>query len=71
MGGVNAWVTHTVSFTAGATENNQTLGVLLGVTSGTQVEWDNLTLTKEVIPEPSSLALLGLGGLLVARRRRG
>lgn len=30
----------------------------------------NATLRLEVIPEPSSLALLGLGGLLVARRRR-
>ncbi|MEO0477074.1 MAG: PEP-CTERM sorting domain-containing protein [Planctomycetota bacterium] len=30
---------------------------------------DNLEVN--VIPEPTSLALLGLGGLLVARRRRG
>lgn len=27
--------------------------------------------TRVVVPEPTSLALLGLGGLLVARRRRG
>lgn len=34
------------------------------------VNLDNATLTKTVIPEPSSLALLGLGGLLAMRRRR-
>jgi hypothetical protein len=39
-------------------------GVGIRITRGTI---DNIT----VIPEPSSLALLGLGGLLIARRRRG
>lgn len=32
---------------------------------------DSLTLNGAAVPEPTSLALLGLGGLLVARRRRG
>ena len=32
---------------------------------------DNIALDGVLIPEPGSLALLGLGGLLVARRRRG
>lgn len=32
---------------------------------------DNFIVTGDVVPEPTSLALLGLGGLLIARRRRG
>ena len=30
--------------------------------------WNNVNI--DVVPEPGSLALLGLGGLLIARRRR-
>ena len=32
---------------------------------------DEPTLNLTIVPEPGSLALLGLGGLLIARRRRG
>jgi len=34
------------------------------------VEYDNITLNGVAIPEPSSLALLAAGGLLIAKRRR-
>lgn len=40
------------------------------LTLGSQDNQDG-SFTVFVVPEPSSLALLGLGGLLIARRRRG
>ena len=33
--------------------------------------FDNISITGAEVPEPGSLALMGLGGLLIARRRRG
>jgi len=38
--------------------------------TGNHTGIDNLSINGVVTPEPTSLALLGLGGLLVARRRR-
>jgi PEP-CTERM motif len=32
--------------------------------------WHYYALTNQVVPEPGSLVLLGLGGLLLLRRRR-
>jgi len=39
--------------------------------SWNQAAIDNVTLDFVAVPEPGSLALLGLGGLMIARRRRG
>lgn len=41
-----------------------------GIEPGSNTSIDALTVNGEVVPEPGSLALLGLGGLCVLRRRR-
>ena len=65
------WITdQSVSFTATAAEAGQLLGVSFGTTGGVQNEWDNLRLTAVAVPEPSTTALLGLGGLALILRRR-
>ena len=49
-----------------------TAGEIAGVNeTGNHAAIDNLVINGTVVPEPGSLALLGLGGMMIARRRRG
>lgn len=34
------------------------------------IDFDNMAVTVEVLPEQATLAMMGIGGLVLARRRR-
>ena len=62
---------------AGESATFNLVGTTAGATGGTTedsegvpVALDNLAFLGEAVPEPGSLALLGLGGLLIGARRR-
>ena len=62
-----------VSYVADGTYAGQRLAIILGEIAGTSggtrhIGFDNLSV--DVVPEPGSLALMGLGGLCMLRRRR-
>jgi len=62
------------NFSAPISGTGSTLTLVLSADLGSGDEdfaVDNFVVEGDVIPEPTSLALLGLGGLLIARRRRG
>lgn len=74
------WATSTVSHTTG--NSDPTLGQFIGIrlvnlnivdatdpTADIEVDFDNVRLDATAIPEPASLALLGVGALTLLRRR--
>jgi hypothetical protein len=51
--------------------DNADIGIVVGEFTGSQAQLElALTQAWSNVPEPSSIAILGLGGLLIARRRR-
>ncbi|MEN6307076.1 MAG: PEP-CTERM sorting domain-containing protein [Anaerohalosphaeraceae bacterium] len=61
-------VTHSINLVGNGSE---TLTLSLQQTSGNDsyLAMDNLTFSEVVVPEPATLALLGLGGMAIRRRR--
>lgn len=65
LGGITLAANSTVTFSLRFTSSDA-----VGVASGHNGHLDNVGLSTGVIPEPSSMALLGLGSLALATRRR-
>ncbi|MFK7912201.1 MAG: PEP-CTERM sorting domain-containing protein [Akkermansiaceae bacterium] len=74
----NVWIAKSYTVTTGLTDDayfrirklRPSPSGTNGGANGTYHRYDNILITAEVVPEPSSAALLGLGGLALILRRR-
>jgi hypothetical protein len=68
----DGWETWITTFTTGASPTGlgDALRVELENTGGVQAVFDNVRLDASAVPEPSTTALIGLGGLALILRRR-
>jgi PEP-CTERM motif len=75
-GATTGWAAESFTIHTGGTVGSNTIAFLAGSTSpsGPPVALlDSISMTKNTVPEPASLVMVGLGfaGLMAARRRRG
>jgi len=72
--GEGIFQTITVTFTTGASHPNSGQALAIRLVSlngpGVEVNFDNVTLNAVTVPEPTSLVLLSLGGLIALMFRR-
>ena len=69
----NNWVQNVLSYTATAADAGQNIRIILGTTTANGSQTFDLAAVSSdaaVVPEPSTLALLGLGGLIAFCRYR-
>lgn len=70
--GSGTWATANFFFPAASlnTYVGENLSIVLSSLDGQQMSFDNISVTSSAVPEPASLAALGLGVVALIKRRR-